>query len=329
VRLFISGAGGFIGRSVANLAVGRGHDVVELARSGRDPAAPRSSHHRTVVAGDLREPASWADSLGGCDAVVHLAGGIEATAATSLALIGATEQLVHVMSARAVDRLVLVSSISVYDYRSLRPGDVLDEATPLEPNPQGRAAYVQAKLAQERLAAAHTDLRTTVLRPGAVYGPGRLWNAGQAKRIGRSLGLAIERRARLKLTYVEHCAEAIVLAAEVADAAGAAANIVDDDLPTQHEFGAALARHGLDRPRTVTVPYRLASVAARAANGVTRGRLPLPGILVPSTLDAGYEPLEYPNEQAKRLLGWVPRYSLDEALARIAREAGEISRREG
>jgi nucleoside-diphosphate-sugar epimerase len=235
-----------------------------------------------------------------------------------------TERLLAAMAAHDVDRLVLVSSISVYDFKSLRPGDVLDEATPLEPEPQHRDAYVRGKLAQERLAAAQPNLRTTVVRPGAVYGAGRLWDAGHALQLGPRAGIAIGPSGRMKLTFVENCAEALVRAAERSDTAGTAVNVVDDGLPTQREFAAALARHGLDRVRTLSIPYRVAAALANLAwhinRGLLRDRLPLPGLLVPSTLAARYKPLEYSNATARRALGWAPRYSLDEALARVATE---------
>jgi nucleoside-diphosphate-sugar epimerase len=121
---------------------------------------------------------------------------------------------------------------------------------------------------------------------------------------------------------VEHCAEAVVLAAERPDAVGTVLDLVDDDLPTAAGFAAALGRHGFATPRGIPVPYRVAELVARLAHGVDRavlgGRLPLPELLVPERLAARYKPLRYTNAEARRVLAWAPRWSLDEALARTA-----------
>jgi nucleoside-diphosphate-sugar epimerase len=253
---------------------------------------------------------------------VHLAAKLSTDADHRDAAITGTERLVDAMVAQRVRRLVLVSSISVYDFRRRNSHDVLDEATPLEPDPGNRDGYVQAKLGQERVVGARSELTTTIVRPGAVYGRDRLWNAGLALRIAPGFGLTIAPTARLKLTYVDNCAAAIVLAAERDEAEGAVLNVVDDSLPTQRQFVAALRRHGLPAPRSLPIPYVVASTVARAASAVNtrlfQSRLRLPEILTPARLDARYKPLAYSNLAAKRVLGWIPDVDLDEALRRVA-----------
>jgi nucleoside-diphosphate-sugar epimerase len=324
VKLFVTGASGFIGRSVVACARSRGHDVVGLVRSSSSAPFGPGSDGVTTVLGDVRDASSWGGALAGCDAVIHLAGSVEPTPDRSESMVSGTHALIDSMCTHGVDRFVLVSSISVYDFRALQPGDALRETTPLESRPQDRDDYVRAKLTQEQIARERDEVRTTVLRPGAVYGQGRLWDGGFAMRFGARLGLVIEPDARMKLTYVENCGEAIVLAAERSEAVGIALNLVDDDPPTQRAFAAALARRGLASTRAVSIPYRLASAAARVASSgdrLLRGRLPLPWPLVPARLDAACKPLEYPNDAAKRVLGWEPRWSFDDALARVFAES--------
>jgi nucleoside-diphosphate-sugar epimerase len=98
--------------------------------------------------------------------------------------------------------------------------------------------------------------------------------------------------------------------------------VVDDDLPTAAGFAAVLRRHGLGAPRGIPVPYGVVELAARLAHGADQvllgGRVPLPELLVPERLAARYKPLRYTNAEARRVLGWAPRWSLDEALARTA-----------
>jgi len=323
MRLFITGASGFIGTEVVERALDRGHEVVAMVRAGTDPARLRW-HDRvglTLARGDVRERGAWTTALVDCDAVLHLAygpGDFHAQFATSVV---GTEHLLAAMDAAGVRRLVHVSTFSVYDYESLRPGAVLDETSPLEPEPARRDDYAHTKLLQERLVrAAETagDLDLTVLRPGAVYGPGKLWDAGLSGHLG-GIGLAIAPGARLKLTEVGNCAEAIVLAAERRAAVGTTLNIVDDDLPTQRAYAAALRRHGIEVGPSVPIPYAPARAAAMLVRALNRsffgGRARVPWLLVPAKLDARVKPLRYPNDRAKDVLGWRPQRSLDEALA--------------
>ena len=316
MRLFITGAGGFLGSAVRRTALDRGHDVSALVRSPRDPDHP----NLTYVVGDLRARGAWGAALAGHDAVIHLAAAKSGDLASQFGgSVLSTELLLAEMEAAGCARLVHVSSFVVYDFASVPVGGVIDETTPLETHPRGRDEYTQAKLLQERVVrewAERTDAQLTVLRPGAVWATDEHWDGGQAMSLG-PVGLAVAPRADLKLTHVDNCAEAIVLAAEAPGAIGETLNIVDDDPPSTLEFTKALARHGITVPRPVPVPYRAfrALAATISAFNARRygGGAKVPGLFVPEKLDPRFKPFRYPNERARRVLHWQPR-SLDELL---------------
>lgn len=323
MKLFVTGASGFLGSAVVDAAVARGHEVVRLVRTVAAPGQARPGV--TDVEGDVRYRATWDRALAGVDAVVHLAAAKGGDFHTQFATtVLGTEVLLGAMRDAGVRRLVHISTFSVYDYRAVPVRGVLDERSPLEARPLDRDDYAQTKLVQERLVQAFADEGglVTIIRPGAVYGPGNLWNAGMAAVLPGGLGLAFAPFGRQKLTYVDNCADAIVLAAERSQAIGATIDVVDDHQPTQRAFARAQRRAGLPVARAVPVPYRLAMAFATALDAVNRrfigGRAKLPGIVVPARLDAQFRPLRYPNDEAKRILGWTPRVSLDAALARSA-----------
>ena len=328
MRLFITGANGFVGSAVVQAALDRGHEVCAMVRpsTSLDDTPWAKLPGVTVVRGDLRRRGGWEAELGGCDALVHLAAAGSGDFYTQFAatVIG-TENLLAAMLDAELLRLVHICSFSLYDYRAIPDGDPLDEASPLEARPTERDEYPQTKLIQEEMVRRFErehGAAVTILRPGAIYGPGKLWNAGRALRLAGPWWVAIGPRSTQKLTYVGNCAEAIVLAAERQEAIGQTLNIVDDELPSQREYEAAMRRAGFDGlGRTVGVPVRLVRAVANGFALLSRkrfgGRLKLPAFVVPAKMESQYRPLRYPNAAAKRVLGWQPRFTLDEALRQI------------
>ena len=326
MKLLITGATGFVGRHVVAAAVGRGHEVRAVVRPASTATPPIE-----VARVDLRSPSGLGAAVAGVDTVVHLAATKAGDFTTQFAgTVVATENLLAAMADRGVNRLVGVSTFSVYDYRRLSTGELLTEESPIDLDPARRDEYAQTKLLQERLfrqwRSTALDRRVVVLRPGMIYGPDNLWHALLGSELGPRY-LRIGSAATLPLTYVENCADAIVDAAEKLSedrsaVDGETINIVDDDLPTQERY-VELVSEVIDAPESVTVPWPVvraaASVVGRANEVLVGGRAKFPGIMVSERLHARFKPLRYTNEKAKRLLGWSPRYTTAEAIERSGR----------
>ncbi len=319
MRLFVTGASGFIGSAVIDAALERGHDVTGLVRR-----PPTSDVGWQPCIGNIVDGSSYRDALAGCDAVIHLAAvkGGDFQTQFKGTVVG-TESLLAAMTATEVSRLVHVSTFSVYDYTALGVGDLLDESAPIEDAPLSRDEYAQTKLLSEELVwrFAEQGGQVTVVRPGAVWGRDNWWDGGALVNIG-GVGLAISPRSPLKLSYVENCAEALVQAAETPGAVGRTLNVIDSEQPTLTEFAAILDKAGVELPRLIPVPYRLAEAVARTAQWVNltalEGRAKLPGVLIPARLAAQIKPLRYANDEARTVLGWEPRYTTAEAAERSA-----------
>lgn len=337
MKIYITGATGFVGSQVVAAATARGHDVVATVRPASTrrprpaatPANGRPIGSVEAVRVDLRSRRGLAESLQGVDTVIHLAAAKEGDFSTQFAgTVVATENLLAAMSQAGVHRLVAVSTFSVYDYLNTKAGTLIDERTPTDRAPELRDEYAQTKLLQEELFWAFGDEQDTemvVLRPGMIYGPDNLWHALLGAEFGTRY-LRIGNNATLPLTYVENCAEAMVLAAErlatdTAKVDGQIVNLVDDHLPTQQAYAELVAAH-VETPPTIPVPWPLVRTAAgilKAGNqSLLSGRAKFPGIAVPDRLHARFKPLRYTNAKAKRLLGWEPRVGLLEAIRRSA-----------
>lgn len=336
LTLYITGATGFVGAAVVAEAVQRGHDVVAVVRPASQTTVTAGAGSGGTISEariDLRSPTGLVESLDGVDSVIHLAAAKSGDFHTQFAgTVVATENLLSAMSEAGIRELVAISTFSVYDYLSLPAGSVLDESSPIDSDPRLRDEYARTKLIQEDLYRrfGEDDHRLVILRPGMIYGPGNLWHALLGAEFGPRF-LRIGKKAILPLTHVENCAQAIVDAAEALhnradDVNGQTINIVDDDLPTQEEYANRVSAV-IDTPPTVSIPWpamNAATTVLKSANqALLGGRAKFPGIAVPDRLHARFKPLRYNNGKAKRLLGWEPRFSFEQALERsVPNEVG-------
>ncbi len=305
MRVFVAGASGFIGQHTMATLETMGHVAVPLGR--RDPKGNGWSRV------DLCSVEDYLVDLSTCDAVINMAGGRDDHA------VGEGDEsptgcLLKAMAEARVTRLIHISSFAVYDYRSAQCGDVIDENSPIEHSPARRDQYTRSKLHEEALVLS-AEVEPTILRLGAVYGPGRHWNGGMAAtRFG--VGLAIGSSTRQKLVSVQSAADAIV-ASLVPEAIGQTLNIIDSNLPDQRGYANMLRSAGVDLPRSVRISFRAADALAVAAEFVTRPaprlRVRLPEVLSRSRLAARHKPLEYSNRRAHELLDWNPVLGCDVA----------------
>ena len=72
MKVFLTGATGFVGSHVARAYAAEGAELRLLTRSTSNPAALEGLSAETVV-GDLRQPEGLRSALAGCEALVHVA----------------------------------------------------------------------------------------------------------------------------------------------------------------------------------------------------------------------------------------------------------------
>ena len=323
----ITGAAGFIGRHVVSEALDQGKRVRAIVRPTSDLSGIQWIPHPAVRVErcDLRSPAELPNLLSGVDVVIHLAGLKQGDLKAQISgTVAPTERLLEAMVEAGARRMVLVSSLSVYDFRKIACFGQLDEDSPLESQPGEREPYCQAKLLQEHVVRRYGEkhgLDTTILRPGVVIGPGNTWTDQLGIRLNRWLWLRFSAKGMpMQLTYVENCASAIVLAAESDAAIGQTFNVVDEELPTRRHYMAELRRRLPSRPFVLPLSGSLMRLLAEKALKLNKtlsdGRARLPWIADPARLETQLKPLKFSNDRIKRVLGWHPRFGLGEALDR-------------
>lgn len=173
MRVLVTGATGFVGRSVVKALRSDGHQVDALVR---DPAtAGGLGKAVTVHAGDMRQPDSYVPLVADVDAVVHaamLATAGRVTRAKANAIFDADAVMTGALAQACLrhgKRLVYTGGC--FDWGD-RGDEWITEQTPLAPSPMGvghaRQAAVLQRLHQEQ------GLDVVRINPGFVYGPGGL-----------------------------------------------------------------------------------------------------------------------------------------------------------
>jgi nucleoside-diphosphate-sugar epimerase len=161
VKIFLTGASGYIGGSVAAALRSAGHEVLGLVRSPHKVDQLAASGI-TPVLGDLNDAALLARAARDADAVVHTADADHRAAADAMlgALAGSGKAFLHTSG----------SSI-VGDGAWGEPSDrIYADDTPFRPGP-GRVARVAVN--ERVLAAAREGVRAMVITPSLIYGAGR------------------------------------------------------------------------------------------------------------------------------------------------------------
>jgi len=171
MRLFLTGATGFVGSHVARLAGAQGAQLRLLARkTSNTKNLPTGAD---VVIGDLREPAALASALQGCDALLHGAADyrlwVPDPAEMYKANVDGTRELLRLAREAGVPRVVYTSSVATMGFKT--DGTIVDEETPVrEADMIGH--YKRSKWLAEQVAleAARNGQQVMVLNPTTPIG---------------------------------------------------------------------------------------------------------------------------------------------------------------
>lgn len=329
--ILVTGAAGFIGSKVVDQLLDMGYCNLRcFVRPSRSSAKlkPLSSRihgaaNVEVFKGNLLSREDCIRATQNAAVILHLAAGRGEKSYPDAFLnsVVTTRNLMEAsISHGCLRRFVSISSFAVYTNRHKARKGLLDELCPVEVRPELRGdAYTFAKIKQDDLVVEYGNkfnIPYVIVRPGHVYGPG---NEGISARVGVSTFgtfLHLGGSNTIPFTYVDNCAEAIVLAGLRPGVDGEVFNVVDDDLLSSRHF-LQLFKKNVVPFKSLYLPHFLSYLLCwswESFSNWSQGQLP--PAFNRKRWHAFWKKTRYSNKKLKERLGWVPRVSMTEGLRR-------------
>jgi nucleoside-diphosphate-sugar epimerase len=266
MRIFVTGASGFVGGAAAQHFARQAHDVRAMSRSEKSDAKIAALGAKPVRC-DLEDVT--AAHVGDAEAIVHCAAFVEQwgpVEAWKRFNIDGTARMLSAAREAGAKRFIHISTESVlWRGQHLRG---VDETYPRAPNSPYPYSWTKAR-AEELVEQANApDFQTIILRPRFIWGPGdttllpvieHMAKSGQWQWIDNG-------QAKTSTTHIANLVHAIDLALTKGKA-GEAYFILDDGVRTMKEMISGIAA-----TRGITLPDKsVPSWAADALAGVAEG----------------------------------------------------------
>ena len=330
--ILITGAAGFIGARVVTSLLERGFrnircldkDTSSLTRLGEMIDRHGGASQAEVIKGDLLSREDCSKIANDAVVIYHLAAGT-GTKAFSDAFLNSVVTTRNLLDAclerKCLRRFVNMSSFAVYTNRKKPQWRLLDESCPVEEHPESRAeAYCFAKVKQDELVIEYGQkfaIPYVILRPGNVYGPGKKSIPGRVGIDSFGIYLHLGGSNPVPLTFVDNCADAIVMAGLVPGIDGEVFNIVDDDLPSSRRY-LRLYKRNVRKFKSVYVPHALSYLFCYTWEKYSKwSRGQLPPVFTRREWAATWKKTRYSNKKLKEMVGWSPKVPMTEGLRRF------------
>lgn len=325
--ILVTGANGFIGSRVVERLLSTGFtDIRCFVRPSavttriNDLINNYSNANVRIIRGNLLSKNDCEAAAKDSRVIFHLAAGVSKSFADCVMnSVVTTRNLLEVIKDdKQFVRFLNVSSFAVYTGKGKRTGSILDETSEIEENSHLRGeAYTYGKIKQDEIVLRYHEkykIPYVTVRPGVVYGPGKANIMGRIGIDTFGIFFHIGGSNRFPITYVENCADAIMLCGITKDIDGEIFNIVDDDIPTCRTF-LRLYKKRVGSFPSIRVPYTLFYLLSffweRYAEW-SKGQLPPAFNRMRAA--AHWKGRKFSNKKLKKLVGWQPAVSTKQGI---------------
>ena len=325
-KILVTGAAGFVGSKVVETLPLFGLKKIRcLVRSssklsGLQKIASGMDSTVEFVKGNLLDRNTCRAAVRDVSIIYHLAAGVEKSfPGCFLNSVVATRNLIDAaLQETSLKRFVNISSIAVYTNQNIKKGGILDENCQIETKFAERfEAYTYGKAKQDELVIEYGNkfkLPHVIVRPSVVFGPGKAKISDRigTDRFGIFLHLGLGNT--IPLTYLDNCAEAIILAGLQPGVEGEVFNIIDDNLPTSRQFLRQYKKQ-VKKMLSIPVPYPLwyfFNTIWEKYSIWSEGQLP--PVFNKRSCEIYWKRVNYSNKKAKHLLNWQPKIPMDISL---------------
>ncbi|MBD3408166.1 MAG: NAD-dependent epimerase/dehydratase family protein [Candidatus Lokiarchaeota archaeon] len=316
VKVLVTGGTGFIGRRLIEKLTEEEHKVHAFVRS----TSNRSGLPETVIfkEGDLLNFESLENAIEGMDAVIHLAAYFDFYPKNVDLLykvnVEGTKNLMNACIGSSVERFVYCSTTETIGPVRYPPAN---EDTELRP----QFDYGESKVLAEKVVreiSSDTGLNHVILRPTGVMGEGDLYTAYElikALNDGEIPVLPGDGKKHIMYSYVDDIVRGFTAALSSQSALNSTIILCPDEPMTYNELIEFLTNYLNVEPPKRRIPTSLAKIGIGLLSPIkNRGRNTF--LWHTKTIQSMDEDRWYENNRAKRLLGWTPKFSMQDGLKR-------------
>lgn len=312
MKVFITGATGFVGKTLVKELVSEGHSLIATVRAFTTELPPEVEQKQVDLKGlDVED--TIIDTLKNIDVVIHTAARVhimQDKAADPLTEfrqmnVDTTAELARQSAKAGVKRFIFFSSIKV-NGESTDQRDAFRETDA----PAIEDAYGQSKLEAEQVLfelASSTSMEMVIIRPPLIYGPGVKANFGSMIKIikkGLPLPFGAVSNQRSMLA-IDNLVDFIKLCVTHPAAANQIFLLADGDDVSTTELFKKIAKAYKQNARLIPVPVSWMTFFAKLAGKQ-------------NITDRLFGNLQIDINKARQLLGWKPVTTMDQQLNKMA-----------